>query len=157
MCVHSFARLLLLKLLLQWAPLEALAFVDSSSLLVCSALVHRHMPILCIIQPQISKLSTRNPKPKMITMNDDLVLVLPSLPKFSWMLASSSKASKINVGTVIIATNMSTYGFRTVFWKIITNKQNCSLNKHHDQHTDNGSWKIRCYVYSVVLQHRHSY
>lgn len=130
MCEHSFARLL--KLLMRRAPLESMAFVDSSSLLLCDVLVHRHMPILCMIQPQTSKLNTRNPKPKMITMKDDLVLMSPSLPKFSWMLASSSKASKINVGTVIIATNMSTYGFRTVFWKIIINKQNCNQNKHND-------------------------
>lgn len=40
------------------------------------------------------------------------------------MLASSSKASKINVGTVITATHISTYGFRMVFWDKKKKKKN---------------------------------
>lgn len=96
-------------------PFEPLPFVDGSSVSLYLDLVHRHIRILCIMQPQTSKLSKINPKPKINTMNVDLELASSSLPKFSCILASSSRARRINVGTVIMATNISTYGFRTVF------------------------------------------
>lgn len=87
----------------------------------CAAFAfHRHMPILCTIHAHANKLITRNPNPKRRTTNDDFVsmpaLTLALLPKSSCKLASSISANRISVGTVIMATKISTYGFRTLFY-----------------------------------------
>lgn len=84
---------------------------------------HRHMPILCTIHPQTSELNIKNANPKINTINDDRASTDVSWSV--WILASKRSASKMSVGTVMMATKMSMYGFLVLF----CNQNEITFNK----------------------------